>query len=316
MIIDASQLTEVFVYNPRPMLDRSERWYVVPIDNRYAISTSGSLAFSQGGVAKWKVKKRHQSNIDGIEDGYYIKWRGHRNDEFVTISELFKITFFSGITCVLIPQKSYPSKRKWSLEDDERENIYSYHVENCHLLFSKADKKEYIQAKIEGRSPAYAVCQYKHRFINRDESLDHKKPLSDWHNMMERSLSQSRKAYRPDNEETTCCEEWLNFDQFFNWYIRNRYNYTGNYGKLALDKDAINFCRTKEYAPQYCCFIPSKVNAWLKSPYRNRKSRAKKLRVFIDEERQRAEVPEMILSCLEQWATLDEVEQTYFILGG
>lgn len=318
MIIDASKLNEVYVPNPRPMIDCFERWYVVPIDHRYAFSTSGSLAFSKDGLSKWKVQKRHQSIINGVVvDGYYIKWQGHRNDGFVTVAELFKITFFSGVSCVLIPQISYSTKRKWHLEDDAKEdNLYSYHVEDCHLIFSKADLTEYTQSKLETRSPTYPVSQYRHKFINRDESLDHIKPLRDWHNMLERSFSESRKAYRPDNQDTTCCSEWLDFDPFYNWYIRNRYNYTGAYGKLALDKDALNFCQTKEYAPQYCCFLPSKVNSWLKSPCRTRHARAKKLRAFIEAERQRGEVPEKILACLEEWARLDEVEKSKNVLGG
>ena len=315
MIIDAANIKEVFVYNPRPRLDDNERWYQVPRDHRYAFSTSGNLVFSENG-RNWKtiersyhcdiVEKNEEEYISKYGDAYCVKWAGEDNESLVFISELINMVFFPDIKAYkILPQVSYPTNRKWNYEEGA-DNKWSYYVTRCHVLFSQAEFIEYIRSKQAGEQPKYPQDQFIHHFINRDENITQKKLIRDWHNVLQRTTNEERKEARPDNRDSIICEEWLDLHNFAKWYFENRYPYSGEYGKLEIDKDILNFGRTTEYSPEFCCFLPSKINKLIGRKCSNKKERAKKLRKFISDEQPRYEVPETILKTLTKWAEIDE----------
>lgn len=58
----------------------------------------------------------------------------------------------------------------------------------------------------------------------------------------------------------TVCEEWLTYDNFFNWF---KSNYIEGF---ALDKDFISTGNSKVYSPETCVFIPPTLNSLVAHP--------------------------------------------------
>lgn len=81
-----------------------------------------------------------------------------------------------------------------------------------------------------------------------------------WSNMFERCYNESFHTKQPTYKDCTVSEEWHNFQDFSKWFY-------GNYpieseDKYELDKDLL-YKGNKTYGPDYCCFIPKKVNQYL-----------------------------------------------------
>ena len=56
----------------------------------------------------------------------------------------------------------------------------------------------------------------------------------------------------------TCCEEWLNFQNFAQWYRDNYYEIEGE--RVALDKDIL-VKGNKIYSKESCIFVPQRINS-------------------------------------------------------
>lgn len=294
MIIDAAKLKEVFPFNIRPKLDENERWYIVNHDPRYALSTFGQLAFL-GDNQKWKnIKRTYYCG----GDAYYVKWAHNSEGEYIKVETLIKDVFFAGVPNIwrIIPCPEYPSNGKWTYS-----HRWSFDVLKCHILFSEEDHIEYLKSKLKHKHPEYSSDQYTHRFINRDETISILKFNRDRHNMLQRSTGEKRKKARPDNIKNSVCAEWLDRDTFADWYLSNRYIYTGKYGSLQLDKDLLNSGKTSIYSPEYCCFLPATINDTIRPGYRNRHKQLKKIAKIITEEKPRGEIPGFIIDALERW---------------
>ena len=62
---------------------------------------------------------------------------------------------------------------------------------------------------------------------------------------------------------TTICEDWLCFDKFEQWYIKNYPNHIVGI-KLSLDKDLLQQgIENKIYSPETCVFLPHSINTFL-----------------------------------------------------
>lgn len=101
------------------------------------------------------------------------------------------------------------------------------------------------------------------------------KEYKTWHGILERCYSKKRHEARPTYKDVTVCEEWLNFQNFAQWFEDN-YNPETMQG-WHLDKDII--CPDcKIYSPETCCFVPQEINAFFtkklftKGVYRYNKS--------------------------------------------
>ncbi len=81
-----------------------------------------------------------------------------------------------------------------------------------------------------------------------------------WQSMLQRCFSTSYKEKRIAYQDTICCEEWLNYESFFEW-LHNQSNFDKWYeGKRwAVDKDIL-IKGNKIYSPETCCLIPQNVN--------------------------------------------------------
>lgn len=78
-----------------------------------------------------------------------------------------------------------------------------------------------------------------------------------WMAMLQRCYAEKyRNKYPAYYGVCSVCEEWLNFQNFANWYDANFYDVEG---RLHLDKDIL--CPgNKEYAPERCILVPQRIN--------------------------------------------------------
>ena len=90
------------------------------------------------------------------------------------------------------------------------------------------------------------------------------KEYESWLSMLKRCYSQSVKNNRPTYDQCTVCDEWMNYDNFYNWII-NQSNYTkwkNSPSKWCLDKDLL-FKSNKLYSPETCVLVPNNINCLL-----------------------------------------------------
>ena len=83
-----------------------------------------------------------------------------------------------------------------------------------------------------------------------------------WKKMMERCFSEKLKLRYPTYENVTCCEEWLIFENFYEWlHVQENWNVLLESNiKFSLDKDIL-IKENKLYSPDTCCLVPMHVNA-------------------------------------------------------
>ena len=81
---------------------------------------------------------------------------------------------------------------------------------------------------------------------------------SHWHLMIIRCFSEDKNI----NRGASCCTEWLNLKNFYDWWIQQDYK-----EGYELDKDLIALANHEEgkiYSPNTCLLIPKEVNRFFK----------------------------------------------------
>ena len=76
-----------------------------------------------------------------------------------------------------------------------------------------------------------------------------------WQNMLSRAYCPKVKAQRPTYIGCSVVEEWLEYQEFAEWFENHEYS---NHG-YQLDKDLL-LPDNKIYAPDRCVFVPSQLN--------------------------------------------------------
>lgn len=79
-----------------------------------------------------------------------------------------------------------------------------------------------------------------------------------WVHMLERCYDVKLHKRRPTYKECTVTDEWLNFQNFAQWYEDNYYEIPGQ--RMALDKDIL-IKGNKTYGPETCVFVPTSINS-------------------------------------------------------
>ena len=85
----------------------------------------------------------------------------------------------------------------------------------------------------------------------------HSKSYHTWKGILERCYDQNFQKYKPTYKDCTICEEWLNYSIFKKWFENHIYYIQGE--RMDLDKDILHK-GNKCYCPQYCIFVPSRIN--------------------------------------------------------
>lgn len=81
-----------------------------------------------------------------------------------------------------------------------------------------------------------------------------------WMNMLKRCFYKKIKDKQPSYKEAICCDEWLYFDNFYEW-LHNQENFERwkSNNRYALEKDIL-VKNNKIYSPKTCCIVPQNVN--------------------------------------------------------
>lgn len=97
------------------------------------------------------------------------------------------------------------------------------------------------------------------KYTSRD-STTHNKTMeyTTWGSMLTRCYSDKYQQLFPSYIGCTVCDEWLNFQNFAEWFNQNYYEIPNE--TMELDKDILSH-DNKIYSPDTCCFIPSYINS-------------------------------------------------------
>lgn len=91
-----------------------------------------------------------------------------------------------------------------------------------------------------------------------------------WKDMIERCCVENTKdKFSHCYDEVTCCDEWLCYKNFDEWYRKNIYEIP-NGERIHLDKD-IKYKGNKVYSPYHCILVPQSINEQFKENNRKRK---------------------------------------------
>jgi hypothetical protein len=86
------------------------------------------------------------------------------------------------------------------------------------------------------------------------------KEYETWRSMLRRCFDDDRKLLQPTYNDITCCNEWLLYENFYEWlHSQSNFNKWLNSKKWAIDKDII-VKGNKTYSPETCCLVPKNVN--------------------------------------------------------
>lgn len=81
-----------------------------------------------------------------------------------------------------------------------------------------------------------------------------------WQNMIKRCFDEKTKNENPTYKDVTCCDEWLLFENFYEWlHKQENFGRWYNGSKWCVDKDIL-VKGNKVYSPTTCCLVPHNVN--------------------------------------------------------
>lgn len=87
------------------------------------------------------------------------------------------------------------------------------------------------------------------------------KEYKSWRNIIQRSFSNKYKNKKSTYKNVTCCDEWLVFDNFYEWIHRqSNFDRWLNNNAWHVDKDIL-MKGNKIYSPHTCCLVPQRVNS-------------------------------------------------------
>ena len=90
-----------------------------------------------------------------------------------------------------------------------------------------------------------------------DENNKNLKSYDTWRDMLRRCYSNDYSEKHPTYKNVTCCDEWLYYSNFKEWYDKNIY-YVENI-VMNLDKDIL-VKGNKVYSPEMCIIVPQNIN--------------------------------------------------------
>lgn len=81
-----------------------------------------------------------------------------------------------------------------------------------------------------------------------------------WKNILTRCFDTRVKEVRPTYQDVACCEEWLLYENFYEWiHSQSNFDKWLNGNKWAIDKDIL-IKGNKVYSSEACCLVPNNVN--------------------------------------------------------
>ena len=86
----------------------------------------------------------------------------------------------------------------------------------------------------------------------------HTKAYTLWQDMLGRCYNEYNLKRRPTYKDCEVCDEWLNFQNFAEWFDNNYYTIDNE--AVCLDKDIL-IKGNKTYSPEACVFVPITINS-------------------------------------------------------
>lgn len=82
-----------------------------------------------------------------------------------------------------------------------------------------------------------------------------------WHAMLTRCYNQKFKKENINYQDVTCCQEWLLFENFYEWlHSQENFDKWLNGKNWAIDKDIL-VKGNRVYSPENCCLVPIHINS-------------------------------------------------------
>lgn len=82
-----------------------------------------------------------------------------------------------------------------------------------------------------------------------------------WHSMLQRCFDQKTKENHKYYNNVTCCDEWLLYENFYDWlHAQENFDKWLTGDRWAVDKDIL-VKGNKTYSPETCCLVPSSINS-------------------------------------------------------
>lgn len=94
------------------------------------------------------------------------------------------------------------------------------------------------------------------KYASKNPDGSHTDAYRKWHDMLCRIYREKELQKRPLYQVVSVCDEWLNFQNFAEWYYENLINTDE---EIHIDKDIIHG-EQKIYSPETCCLVPRKIN--------------------------------------------------------
>jgi len=103
------------------------------------------------------------------------------------------------------------------------------------------------------------VATYGKGYLGGDKynSKEHEFVYKTWNHMLERCYTEKYHKRFPTYIDCSVCDEWLNFQNFAEWYYNNVWN--DNFKESKLDKDIL-VKGNKVYSPQTCILVDNNIN--------------------------------------------------------
>jgi hypothetical protein len=88
----------------------------------------------------------------------------------------------------------------------------------------------------------------------------YKKEYGTWCGILTRCLDSQYKEQKPTYRDVLCCDEWLLFENFYEWlHSQPNFDKWKDLKWSAIDKDIL-IKGNKVYSPETCCLVPVNVN--------------------------------------------------------
>ena len=113
------------------------------------------------------------------------------------------------------------------------------------------------------RNPYYpTICnigKVGSKYLSRINSIQLREYVA-WTGMLDRCFSENQKNTQPTYKDVTCCDEWLLYENFYEWlHSQENFDKLKDTKRWALDKDIL-YKGNKTYSPDTCCIVPQSVN--------------------------------------------------------
>lgn len=147
--------------------------------------------------------------------------------------------------------------------------IVEYNASSCIVVEFQDERKTRVKTTYNSfktgvvRNPYYPTVCGVGISGNKYPIVKDKRPTKEynaWIRMLNRCFDVTVKRNQPSYANVTCCDEWLLFDNFYEW-LHSQPNFEKwYYGKRwALDKDIL-IKGNKRYSQDTCCLVPQRVN--------------------------------------------------------